>query len=88
MEKRKNIIILIICLQITIPFVYANREWGFVPTVDRPEAQELRLHGVSLSRAGKELLKIVDVEPIEAYTTALQEYFETQNLRMVELKKP
>jgi hypothetical protein len=73
--------------RVALPITYQNRIWGLAPTSDRPKDKELRLHGVALSRSGKELMKIVDIEPAEEYTSALQEYFEMQNLKMVEITK-
>ncbi len=68
-------------------FSYQNQDWAFTPTVDRPKEQELNLHGVLLSQAGKELLSIVDLEHDEEYTSALQKYFGTLNLQMVKITK-
>jgi len=68
-----------------LPLVHQNRNWALVSKTDRPISQEFRLHGVALSRSGKELMKIVDIQPSEKYTNALQEYFEKQQLKMVEV---
>lgn len=72
-------------LKVRIPFKYQNRDWGLIASSDRPTDQELRLHGVALSRSGKELTKIVEIGPAEEYTSGLHEYFEKQSLRMVEI---
>ena len=74
-------------LKVPLPFKHQSRNWGLVPSADRPNDQELRLHGVALSRSGKELMSIVDIGPTEEYTSALREYFEKQSLRMVEIGK-
>lgn len=68
-----------------LPFKYQNSDWGLLPVTPRPAGQELRLHGVSLSRSGKELLKIVDIDPNSAYTAKIQDFFSIQNMRMVEI---
>lgn len=68
------------------PFFYANEIWGFGCLNERQPDQELRLNGVLLSRTGKELLKVVDIEENEQYTAALREYFKSLNLEMVECR--
>jgi hypothetical protein len=45
--------------------------------------QEFRVTGVSLSRSGKELLSIVDIEPDEKYTAALKNFFDQQQMTMM-----
>lgn len=74
---------------VEFPFKYQNGDWVIVSaTQQRPAGQELRLHGVALSRSGKELLKIVDAEPNDGYTAALNEFFQKQNLSMVKITRP
>ncbi len=68
-----------------LPLVHQNRNWALVSKTDRPISQEFRLNGVALSRSGKELMKIVDVQANEKYTNALQEFFDKQQLKMVEV---
>lgn len=72
--------------QVLLYFIYQNQNWGFIPINNRSNDQELRFHGVALSRSGKELLNIVDIQTDEKYTTALQEYFKSLNLQMTEVK--
>src|SRR5258708_1983435 len=59
---------------IQLPVVYQNARWAFVPKVAPPVRHEFRLDGVALSGSGKELLSIVDVEPNEKYTAALNNF--------------
>jgi hypothetical protein len=68
-----------------MPLVHQNRDWALVSKTERPISQEFRLHGVALSRSGKELMKIVDIQANEKYTNALQEFFDKQQLKMVEV---
>lgn len=70
-----------------LPFTYQNREWGFTSSSDLPKEQKLQLHGVALSRSGRELLKIVDIEPNEKYTLELREFFAKRQLQMVEITR-
>jgi hypothetical protein len=63
---------------------YGNTYWGFVPinTNDWPIEKDLRIHGVRLSNSGKELLKIVEIEHHEQYTSALNSYFLSLGLQL------
>jgi hypothetical protein len=70
-----------------LAFLHQNCDYGLVPSAERPKNQEMRLLGVALSNSGTELLRIVNIEPSGNYTTALIEYFATQNLQMVEITK-
>lgn len=71
--------------QITLPFKYQNQNWAFRPINNRTKDQELRLHGVALSNTGKELMKIVDIEPNPKYTTAFEEYLKSLDIQKVEV---
>ncbi len=73
---------------IAFPFQYQNKEYGLLPMGERAEDQALLLHGVALSRSGKELLRIIDIQTSEDYTKALTDYFVRQNLQMVGIGEP
>lgn len=68
-----------------IPFRFQNRFWVLEPTQVRPNDQELRIAGVALTRAGRELSQVVDLEPQNEYLLELRKFFEQRHLRMVEL---
>jgi len=70
---------------VLLPLKYQNRDWGLVPSTERTIVEELRLHGVALSRSGKELLKIVDIETNDLFTAAVKDFLQNQNLSMVEI---
>ncbi|MBY0508336.1 MAG: DUF2806 domain-containing protein [Bryobacteraceae bacterium] len=71
---------------VQLPATYQRTSWGFQPTEGQEAGKELRLHGVSLSRAGMELLEVVDVESVTEYTAALVEYLKTQkHLEMIKV---
>ena len=59
---------------------YCNRALALVPSNqdDWPHEKELRISGVGLSNAGKELRQIVQVEESTAYTQGLEKYFQDQ----------
>ena len=68
-----------------IPFKHQNRFWILEPTATRNRSQEFKLTGVVLSRAGRELSKVVDLEPMEEYTQDLMQFLNSQNLQMIEV---
>ena len=73
---------------IGMPLTFQSRAWALVPTQTRAEDSKLRLHGVALSSAGKELLGVVEIEANDEYTGALTEFFQKQNLTMTEVAPP
>ncbi|MBN3989266.1 MAG: DUF2806 domain-containing protein [Nostoc sp. NMS2] len=72
--------------QVGLPLLYQNKYYVWLPVAERPKDQVFNLHGVALSKSGKELLRIVDIQPSENYTTALTDYFTRQGLQMLEMK--
>jgi hypothetical protein len=67
--------------EVGLPFHYQNKMWGLIASAEA--SKELRVHGVSFSKSGKELMKIVDTQPNDTYTEALKEYFNTLHFKMV-----
>ena len=78
------------------PFWYQGRYWGLCPLPGWKEENrhEFRLWGVALSQTGRELLRVVDLEPVDdilkvlrpRYTEGLKEFFGEHNLRMAEVQ--
>lgn len=68
-----------------IPFCFQGKHWVLVSTRPREPGQEFRLSGVSLTKSGRELSRVVDLEPVEQYRLALIKYFEQKNFQMVEV---
>ena len=68
-----------------IPFSFQGRNWVLLPTTERAIAQELKIHGVTLTRSGRELSRIVDLAPMNEYTQALTKFFKEKNLQMIEV---
>ena len=64
--------------KIGLPLTYQKQQYGLVPKNPIAGPVEFRVHGVALSRTGKELFNVMDIEPVEAYTTALINFFESQ----------
>ena len=67
---------------IMLPLTYQKEQWALVPKVAPPMHQEFKVTGVALSRAGRELLSIVDIEPNGEYTVALVNFFDRQGMTM------
>ncbi len=63
---------------------YCNTHWGLVPEKagNWPVDKELRISGVQLTNSGRELQKIVEIEPDEKYTSALTSYFLDSGLQL------
>ena len=70
---------------VIIPFRHQGRDWVLLPSPEREKGKEFRLLGVALSRVGRELFPIVDIDPMEGYTEDLKKFFAGQNLQMVEV---
>jgi hypothetical protein len=71
--------------KVALPFRFQNKNWGLASTTAMPSDFNLPLHGVALSKSGKELFKIVDIEPLDTYAVALSEFFKRKNFSMVEI---
>ena len=71
--------------KVGLVFSHQSYDYGLLPAPERPKDKALNLSGVALSKSGVELLRIVDIRPSCDYTTALIEYFATQDLQMVKI---
>jgi hypothetical protein len=73
--------------KVVVPINYQKRQWAFVPKSDSSAIHNaFTVHGVAFSRAGRELLPVVDTEPNEQYTIALKAFFDGQGMIMDVLK--
>ena len=82
--------------QYCFPFWYQGRYWGLrpLPGWEEENRHKFRLWGVNLSQAGRELLRVVEQEPMDSLTDdiskrhaeALQKFFAEHNLEMVEVQ--
>ena len=68
-------------------FGYQGQEWAFVPDGERDQGKEFKLPGVALTRAGKELSRVVELETVPEYDEALRGYFAKQGLTMTLLSQ-
>ena len=69
-----------------LPMTYQNAQWLLIPKVAPEALQEQRVHGVALSRSGKELLSIVEIANNEQYTAALLRFFDGQGMTMTRME--
>ncbi len=69
-----------------MPFRFQGRYWILPPTSERDLNQELRLTGVALTRSGRELSGIVGLENMDEFFQALSDFFQRENLEMVEVE--
>ena len=70
---------------IVIPFAFQKRFWTLARRGNFKDEKEFRLSGVSLTQSGKELSRIVDLEPREDYAEALMSFLDKSGLRMTEV---
>ena len=63
-------------------FDFQGSRWILVSAVPRDPNEEFRLSGVALTQSGKELSKVVDLEPMTQFRTDLVAFFERKNLGM------
>ena len=71
-----------------IPFSFQGRHWIFSSTADRAANQEFRISGVALTQSGRELLRMVGLEPVNEYAQDLMKFLQTKNLRMIKVDSP
>ena len=70
-------------LTIPLGFTYQGQLWGLIPETERDLSEEFRVSGVSLTRAGRELSKVVELEPVPEYDEALRDHFAKSSLTLV-----
>ena len=70
---------------IRVPFIFQGRRWVLVPKNQSKPKKEFKLSGVALNGSGRELSKIIELEPMEKFAKDLIEYFQKNNLQMTEV---
>ena len=58
-----------------IPFGFQGRYWVLVPMAKRPVGRVFKLSGVALTRSGRELSRVVEIDAKDEYARALRKYF-------------
>ena len=64
-----------------LAFTFQDQHWALVSTAQR-QGREFRLSGVALTQSGRELSRIVGLEPMDDYVQGLREFFGRKNLQM------
>lgn len=68
-----------------LPFTFQGRYWVLLPTTQRETSAEFRLSGVALTRSGREMSRIVELEPMAEYKQDLMTFFESSGFQMIEV---
>jgi hypothetical protein len=73
-------------MQVGAAIHFQGKTFGLIPT-DRDKFDKvLKLNGVALTKAGKELLDIIPITPADKYRDALIDFFKAKHLELVEIK--
>ena len=69
---------------VRIPFAFQGKSWVLVPQQRREPTELCKLSGVALTMSGRELARVIDLQPMEVYAQELRSYFMREKLRMIE----
>ena len=69
--------------QTAMGFMYRGENWALLPNGEREPNTEFEISGVSLTRTGRELARVVELEPVPNYDAALAAFFSKNGLTMV-----
>jgi hypothetical protein len=72
--------------QVSAILRFKNRKYGFIPTDKERYDKELKLDGIALTKAGKELLTIIPLIEVPQYKSELESFFISKYLQMIEIK--
>ena len=67
---------------VDLPLTYQGTKWALQPTDESRTFDDLEFNGVAMTSAGKELTRVIEIEPVPAYDEALNRYFESRGVRM------
>lgn len=73
---------------VRVPFMYQGRNWGLVPNDEEDDKvqKKLRVHGVALTVAGRELSRVIDLVSVPSYDEALVSFFTDQGFTMTQVR--
>ena len=77
-EKQEQVVV-------RMPFEFENRYWVLESSTPRTTGAEYRASGVSLTKAGRELLRVVECQPLPGYSRKLRAFFASQKMVMIEV---
>lgn len=72
--------------QISASLCYGNKHYGLIPTDKKKYDKTVKFNGVALTKAGKELLKIIPIEDSANYRKDLEEFLSKKHLQLLEIK--
>ncbi|MCY4015496.1 MAG: DUF2806 domain-containing protein [Gammaproteobacteria bacterium] len=67
-----------------LPFQHQSRWWALVGTTEETKVKALRVQGAAFTVAGRELLSVVDLEPLPEFTERLKAHFVKSKYEMRE----
>lgn len=70
---------------VRIPFHHQSSQWFLLSRAENPA--EIKINGVTLTRAGRELAEVVSIDRNHEYTQDLGIYFQSLNLEMIETER-
>lgn len=70
---------------VQIPFRHQQRKWVLLGASDALRVKPVDVVGAAFSTAGRELLNVVDIEPMPEFTARLKAHFAKSNYEMVEV---
>ena len=70
---------------VLLPFEYATDLWALGP-MEGFQGTELKISGVALTRSGKELMNIVDIEADPKFTQDMITWFEARKLKLMQVR--
>ena len=71
-----------------IPITTQGQHWILSPTMYYTRSKDFKVHGVALTHSGRNLLKIVDIEPAKEYLHGLKSFFMRYGISMSETNTP
>lgn len=75
--------------KVGFPLTYQNRLWALLPKeTPPPMEQEFRVAGVGLTRSGKELLPVIEIDQNDKYSEALKAFFDGQGMVLTPVQQP
>lgn len=72
--------------QVSASLHFQNKDYALVPSDREKYDKDLKLSGVALTKAGKELIDIIPITNSDNYKDALVNYLESKHLDLVEIK--
>lgn len=67
------------------PFTYLGKHWILRPVSRENVGQTIEIHGVALTKSGRELFSIVKPDPVDSYSHELVGFFEKNGFWMIEV---